>query len=318
VLVDELDRCDPDEAFNVIKQMRVLFAMRQLPVAFVVCANPEPIGLAIKHRYGLESENGDYEARRILEKFVDAYEDLSETAPLGEFVTSLWTERKSELPWLLRFDAANGGAEYEADTVHNATALDAMNTSVPLYSNLRVLLKSFAYVDERASWNRHLLWTIWHLEIVGQLDPHFRRALRMLAPTIEDIASVSYKNLGGIRYSVEQPGSGKTPFLKYETDKGKTLFSIYRSLFWENAKATLATLRSASEPREKVRGGDLEALLTDTRRMDFVIVLSLLSFQGMKFPADLMADAQRGSLPSVSLEPRDTLRRQFGWLLANY
>lgn len=27
VLIDELDRCDPDEAFNVIKQMRVLFGM---------------------------------------------------------------------------------------------------------------------------------------------------------------------------------------------------------------------------------------------------------------------------------------------------
>ena len=55
VLIDELDRCDPDEAFTVIKQMRVLFAMRQMPLVFVVCANPDPIGQAIKHRYGLKS-----------------------------------------------------------------------------------------------------------------------------------------------------------------------------------------------------------------------------------------------------------------------
>jgi Cdc6-like AAA superfamily ATPase len=40
VLIDELDRCDPDEAFAVIKQLRVFFAMRNLPIAFIVCANP--------------------------------------------------------------------------------------------------------------------------------------------------------------------------------------------------------------------------------------------------------------------------------------
>jgi Cdc6-like AAA superfamily ATPase len=65
VLVDELDRCDPDEAFAVIKQLRIFFAMRDLPLAFIVCANPEPIGLAIKHKYGLTTASGDYEARRI-------------------------------------------------------------------------------------------------------------------------------------------------------------------------------------------------------------------------------------------------------------
>jgi hypothetical protein len=46
--------------------------MRNCPIVFVVCANPGPIGLAIKHRYGLQSDTGDYEARRILEKFVDS------------------------------------------------------------------------------------------------------------------------------------------------------------------------------------------------------------------------------------------------------
>src|SRR6202034_3664917 len=90
VLIDELDRCDPDEAFNVIKQMRVLFGMRDLPIVFVFCANAEPIGLAIKHHYGLDSEGADYEARRILEKFVDSYEDLSTSEALGLVVQAIW------------------------------------------------------------------------------------------------------------------------------------------------------------------------------------------------------------------------------------
>ena len=47
------------------------------------------IGLAIKHRYGLEYDGGDYEARRILEKFVDSYEDLSATASLRPLIQSM-------------------------------------------------------------------------------------------------------------------------------------------------------------------------------------------------------------------------------------
>jgi len=107
VLIDELDRCDPDEAFNVIKQMRVLFAMRSVPVVFVVCANPDPIGQAIKHRYGLESGKGDYEARRILEKFVDAYEDLGEPVELAGFVAQLWASSAAMTPWIISVDKLN-------------------------------------------------------------------------------------------------------------------------------------------------------------------------------------------------------------------
>src|SRR5262249_15349431 len=131
VLIDELDRCDPDEAFNVIKQMRVLFSMRHIPVAFVVCANPEPIGLAIKHRYGLESDSGDYEARRILEKFVDAYEDLSEPLPLGELISNLWKDVSVEQrPWILEVDAANGESDYSHDTVLYASGYDTMTSGI--------------------------------------------------------------------------------------------------------------------------------------------------------------------------------------------
>jgi KAP family P-loop domain len=138
ILIDELDRCDPDEAFIVIKQLRVLFAMRRLPTVFVLCANPEPIGLAIKHRYGLESEAGDYEARRILEKFVDAYEDFSEPVALGNLARTLWKEAGPfPTPWIIAMDEANHSNEYvhgpSYDITHNTTVFDMMNSSIPHY-----------------------------------------------------------------------------------------------------------------------------------------------------------------------------------------
>jgi hypothetical protein len=136
-LIDELDRCDPDEAFNVIKQMRVLFGMRDLPIAFVVCANPEPIGLSIKHRYGLESDSGDYEARRILEKFVDSYEDLSSAESLGGLVKTMWGRKP--VPWIVAIDRDNVTPLFDIDTVGHATAFDAISTAVPLFRNIRVL-----------------------------------------------------------------------------------------------------------------------------------------------------------------------------------
>lgn len=250
VLIDELDRCDPDEAFNVIKQMRVLFSMRNLPVAFVVCANPEPIGLAIKHRYGLESDVGDYEARRILEKFVDSYEDLSEQTSLEPIVRSLWKPafRKSK-PWVLAVDDAHHGPEFAIDIVRNATGFDTITTAIPLYSNIRVLLKSFTYVHERASVNRHLLWTIWHLEIASQIDPRFRNALRLLAGELEKLAVASYDSLANVPFSVETLNDGKR--LNYKTDKGRTGFAIFRSYFWEHAKARLSELGEAVDPESK-------------------------------------------------------------------
>jgi hypothetical protein len=129
VLIDELDRCDPDEAFEVIKQLRVFFAMRKLPIAFVVCANPEPIGLAIKHKYGLTTASGEYESRSILEKFVDVYFDMAEPAELGKTVEWLWN--RSDTPYktiqnhlyIVRLDAAYVSGNAQKDTVRNVTAL---------------------------------------------------------------------------------------------------------------------------------------------------------------------------------------------------
>ncbi|MGO9648823.1 MAG: P-loop NTPase fold protein [Terriglobales bacterium] len=308
VLIDELDRCDPDEAFNVVKQMRVLFGMRDLPVVFVVCANPEPIGLAIKHRYGLESEAGDYEARRILEKFVDSYEDLSAAEALGPLVQSIWS--KESLPWIVKFDAAHTNPRFGEDTLQNATAFDAITTSLPLFANLRVLHKSLEYVRDNAGMNRHLLWTKWFLEIANQIDPRFRRDIRCLATPIQQVTAAAYESLGGLAYHVKPTGG--RPLVVYETDKGNTLFSIFRSFFWEHTREKLKELQESTDPEAVAKSRALGILLSEPLRVDAVALLSLLPFETLP---EMCAET-RGTLPGFQEEVQ-ALIDSFGYELAS-
>ena len=312
VLIDELDRCDPDEAFTVIKQMRVLFAMRDLPVAFVVCANPEPIGLAIKHRYGLESEAGDYEARRILEKFVDSYQDLSATEPLGGLVHAMWKEQR--LPWIIEIDEANVKPSFEENVVMNATAFDALTTSVPLFANIRVLQKSFEYVRDTVRINREFLWTHWFLEMANQIDPRFRREIRTLAGPIEQIISAAYHSLHAVMYRAEQ--AGRRGCIEYETDKGRTLFSIFRSFFWEHAREELEQLQDSKDPEDKGRSRALATLLSEPLKVDVIVLLSLLPFESLPPFEELCRARDRRDLPDFHTEVQ-ALIGAFGYLLAS-
>lgn len=318
VLIDELDRCDPDEAFNVIRQLRIFFAMRKVPLVFVLSANPEPIGLAIKHRYGLDSPGADYEARRILEKFVDAYVDMSEPVPLGDFVRSLWepTWRDAlDRPWLLEIDQANGDVGFSQDTVKNATAFDAMTSGMSLYSNLRVLRKSHDYVLDHATWNRHLLWTLWHLEIANQLDPAFRRIIRAAAFQLEEIAARAMAGFAHIQYRTET--ATRRARLRYDSDKGATLFSIFRSCYYETTRTILDDLGKKTDPQAIEMARVLRTLLIDDQKMNFLILLSLLPFDRLPEHKELLAK-EHGTLPDLTPQLDAHLRRQFGWILANY
>lgn len=312
ILLDELDRCDPDEAFNVIKQMRVLFGMRDLPTAFVVCANPDPIGLAIKHRYGLESDIGDYEARRILEKFVDSYEDLSASEGLGGLVRAIWSNEK--LPWIMQIDEANAGPNFYEDVIMNATAFDAITTSVPLFANIRVLYKSFEYVRDNAEFNRHLLWTQWFLEIATQIDPRFRRDVRTLAGPIEHIITGAYESLHTIGYRVNT--NGRRQSIQYESDKGKTIFAMFRSFFWEQARKELSRLQDSKDPEDVGKERALKTLISEPLRMDVVVLLSLLPFPSFPGFDRLCTTDPRATLPDFNEELR-TMIDQFGNVLAS-
>jgi hypothetical protein len=272
VLIDELDRCDPDEAFTVIKQLRVLFAMRRLPTAFVVCANPEPIGLAIKHRYGLESEGGDYEARRILEKFVDAYEDFSESVALGPLARKIWYEgRRWPTPWIIEVDEANGDVGFMSSTSKNATVFDMMESSIRYYSNLRVFQKALDYLKGRRAQTTDLIWTLWHLELAAQIDPHFRQLLRTSSNSLKKMAQEAYGYIeSDVRFQT------RDGHLVYATDKGATLFAILRSRLWETGRQVLEEKQSQSTPQDAMEAGALKQILADDQKMNFVSSLCLL------------------------------------------
>ena len=308
VLIDELDRCDPDEAFNVIKQMRVLFGMRDLPVAFVICANPEPIGLAIKHRYGLESDTGDYEARRILEKFVDSYEDLSESTSLRPLLEIMW--KKNSVPWIVESDEGSKRRRLEEDEVLNATAFDAITTAGPLFANIRVFHKSFEFVNGNATINRHLLWTHWFLEAANQIDPHFRRDIRLLAGTLQNIVTGAYKGLTGLTYEELDTG-----LMRFDTDKGNTLFAIFRSLLWESAESALTVLSASTITGDKERVRALGGLLADPAKMDAIALLSLLPFEGVASLQEMCKREKKGVLPDFE-EDLGSLGAQFGYVLS--
>ena len=311
VLIDELDRCDPDEAFNVIKQMRVLFGMRDLPVAFVIAANPEPIGLAIKHRYGLESETGDYESRRILEKFVDSYEDLSTPEPLGPLVQKMWTGEA--LPWIIGIDTGNVLPRFMDDEYKNASAFDVITTAVPLFSNIRVLYKSYERVEKNVQVNRHLLWTQWFLEMAAQIDPKFRRDLRTLAGPLGKIAFAAYESMQRITYRVTS--HARRAKIEYDSDKGNTAFCIFRSFFWEHAKQQLQGLQSHQDPENVARAEALQKLLAEPLRVDVVVLLSLMPFPDLPGFEGLCRESQPRQLPPFG-KRLQSLTDEFGNTLA--
>jgi DNA polymerase III delta prime subunit len=251
VLIDELDRCDPDEAFTVIKQMRVLFSMRDLPVAFAVSANPEPIGLAIKHRYGLATSSGDYEARRILEKFVDDYIELGQETALKAYISCL--HEGEALPWIIRRDDERP----REPGVARRTAWDLMSTNGPYFVNLRVLRKSMTWVRDNARANQDLFWTKWLLEVVNQLDPAFRSELRSLSRPLQETIFYAYQHVGS------SSDSGSNSF-----------FETFDRNVWEQLKNRAATREDDPQKEEQQRA--IRHLLSNLRKMDFVVLLGLL------------------------------------------
>lgn len=280
VMIDELDRCDPAEAFSVIKQLRVFFAMSNLPIIFILSANPEPIGLAIKHMYGLAGQ--DYETRKILEKFVDRYIDIAEPLNLETMVSWLW-RRKSPVvgipeplgvssisyvddKWVL--------AEYADDKYKNATVLKAIKRNNPLYSNIRMLAKSLDFVCYRqADMDIEFRWQKWHLELVKQMDAEFRRNIAFVDHDIAGIAVKAYGDLGKVKYQKDE-GGDKIRILDPD-DRGGTLFGVFRSAFWNATRECMKERFHGKGLENEEALHTLEYMVSDNKRMDFLAIMCI-------------------------------------------
>ncbi|MDO9710636.1 KAP family P-loop NTPase fold protein [Paracraurococcus lichenis] len=310
VLVDELDRCDPDEAFAVIKQLRVFFAMRNLPIAFVICANPEPIGLSVRHKFGLHDAGSDYENRLILEKFIDIYVDMTEPLELGSFVRWLWEQQKRNIgdhALVHRLDELYVKCDPQEDTMRNVTALQAITSDNPMYANLRLLRKTFERVCSRRFSNSHMLWTAWHLELAEQMDQPFRRDIATTSLEIRHVAIDAYRRV------FQTPLDWAGNKLRLQSNPEGTVFCAYRSAFWEAYRARYADIKDQPDPELRQRATIMGQWMRDYRRMEFLALLSLLP------AAKPDARGERGARNlSAFLPGIEETQGQFGWLLANY
>ena len=62
---------------------------------------------------------------------------------------------------------------------------------------------------------------------------------------------------------------------RLDSEKGKTAFAVYRSVFWEFSRERLKEMESEPEQEVRLRRDALGELLADSRKMDFVVTASM-------------------------------------------
>jgi hypothetical protein len=323
VLIDELDRCDPGEAFEVIKQLRIFFSMRKLPIIFVLSANPEPIGLAIRHQYGFDKGITDYEANRILEKFVDSYVDMSDPLPLAQYILNLWEQYSpgaKGLSFVHDLDSQIRGFSYNIDTVKNSNVFTAITTNNRLYSNLRVLDKSLRYVQTYARTVTDLIWSAWHLEILKQVHSELFKEVSMLASEIGWIATNAHyrliKDLLPFGLRNQNTGSLSKKIIDFNSDKGNTAFSNYRSWFWEISRVQIEKLNKDRSTEGIERKRILKKWLGNHNLMTFVVCMTLHTIPNVD---TFVKECDRMASNEWIENWREIGHfKHFSWLLANY
>ncbi|MDX2242535.1 MAG: P-loop NTPase fold protein [Leptolyngbyaceae cyanobacterium bins.302] len=324
VLVDELDRCDPGEALDVLKQLRILFNMRDLPFVFVVATNPDPIGLAIKHQYGLNTDRNEFEARCILEKFVDSAIDLNEQVSLGRLVERFWTSKKitaHKATFIHDLDSRMTIQPREQlSWASKNTSLQAMSSNNPLYGNLRLLEKTLDYVQYYQKYQLQL-WTTWHLTILKQADPALRTIVAKSTKNLKEITENSHLSLIGELARGGLIGEDGKIVTKLE-NKDISPFRKYHQFFWEETKRTVAHLRSLREAGRddsqlEANISQLESLMDDTDAMDFLCQMSLLRFNDIG-EVSFHPQAQFTNLETTIVDFNRTTMDNYGWLLSRY
>jgi hypothetical protein len=318
VLIDELDRCDPGEAFEAMKQLRILFNMRGIRIAFVLVANPKPIGMAIRHQFGLDSSHDEFEAGRILEKFVDTYVDLSETESLGGYVESLWDrllpKRLSDSSFIVGLDRRTDRSpdrKFEDHIVRNGFALERIATSNILYSNLRMLEKTLAYCASHQE-GQESLWTIWHLTILKQSDPLMRSDIARIVEMLKSFTEQAtlkllevLKDRGQI-----QPDGAINPKIDLNRHYACTPYAIYYDNFWE---ATNRRIRETYHTIGSEEAKIMAKLKENVATMNFIINLCMPSFG--KLSKIRVRTGSMGSLRDAIGDVADDFMGNLGYLL---
>jgi hypothetical protein len=320
VLIDELDRCDPGEAFESMKQLRILFNMRKLPIVFVLVANPFPIAAAIKHQFGLSGEAGEYEAASILEKFVDTYIDLAEPVSLAAYVKGLWERhlpnRLEKSSFIIALDGRTVRAPdqtYLNGTLTNGTALEWISSANPFYANLRALDKTLAFTAAYHASEAHL-WTIWHLTMLRQWDPELRL---LIAKTTHELKIVIERTLLSTLRTLRDQGQIVDRKIKQPLSLGNferhSPFAIYYTSFWQNMHQRGDELANTAANEQSVLLGKIKSSVP---RMNVLISTSLMALNNSGIDKLVIVNPDAGSLADAIERFDGGLLANLGWLLS--
>lgn len=319
LLIDELDRCDPGEAFEVIKKLRVFFSMRNTPIIFVMAINPDPIGQAIRHQFGLSGEYGDFDARRIIEKFVDDFVEMSASHSIWPFVSSMFHDAQldpDEATFAGRIDAELKIGPFMEDTVRNCSFRHSIRADNPVYLNRRILTKCLRRATSRMREDRHRLWLAWHLEIAGQANAPLRQEMASLASLLSRATSAA------VRRTIHTLASRGVNFgkslrldrpVEVTSDIGNSAYSIYRFNFRSTLQSTQPDSNSRIIPEVRDRW------LNDHRVMDFILNAMMPSLHGLEFDrqpvnGDIVNDdSASGKAFQEAFSPK-----RVEWMLTNY
>ncbi len=197
VIIDELDRCDPDEAYGLIKQLKILFGSQGLPLLFVLSVNPEPIGMAIKNKYGFDQELNDFESVRILEKFVDVKFDIENDVNLYRFFKHHFEINNyasiSKMPDTLK--QACYLFQKDARLAKENNWWTVLNKEIFQFNNLRIIAKCLESIAIREYFNPNLFWPTLHLDLIKNTHYAFAKKLYRLSKEFQVIAFCCYQML---------------------------------------------------------------------------------------------------------------------------
>lgn len=236
IIIDELDRCDPDEAYGLIKELKVLFGSRSLPLLFVLSVNPEPIGMAIKNRYGFDKEVNDYESVRILEKFVDVKFDIINDINLHAFMQYHFEKnhysQNDKLPDTVRQACDVFASDHRLEIENEWWAI--LNKEIFQLSNLRIIAKCIESLAIREYLDPNLYWPTLHLELIKNSNYAFAKKLYQISGEIEAIAHCCF--------TLFQEQKIKAP--------GKATFKYFNRCFWECWRSMIAFLEGSTYTSE--------------------------------------------------------------------
>ena len=236
IIIDELDRCDPDEAYGLIKELKVLFGSHGLPLLFVLSVNPEPIGMAIKNRYGFDQEVNDFESVRILEKFVDVKFDIVNDVNLYDFIKYHFERNHYPQNDKLPSDLRNACYVFESDYRYENPEKwwEILNKEIFQLSNLRIIAKCIESLAIREYLNPNLFWPTLHLELIKNSNYAFAKRLYNISGEIEAIAHRCF--------TLFQQQKDKLPEM--------ATFKYFNECFWECWRAMIALLEGSTYTSE--------------------------------------------------------------------